>query len=457
MFFFLQTYSDDIFKCAEKVLKQYNGSDISGSPFTVTIIAPMWGSLFPDAILFSRELAIHLAKFPQVKVGFLVPECSCSESDKRDAAMYSVTIVEAKKRLGFDDPVDCLLFPPEDITTDIVVGVGERSGKIAQILKHFYQCKNIYIALDSLDEYACQLEVKTNWGKEKLHTQRDQNVARSQMADLFVAAGPKMHDKLSASLRYHKKVVFKVTPGILREFSDVGHAFNEQTRFRILIRGGENPDNFEQEGLKTAAEAVATLADKSYHLLCVCAATGHYERLVEKFCQCGVSRSQLTIRSPPKREEELKSLLCAVDLAVMPSSEGEFGMMALTAFSSGLPVLVHEYSGFGEALREVRFGASSTVDSDNAYVWAKAIKRVRITDRRIRLEEASILRSEYDKKYSWEKQCGALVRTMLTMVSGMTFFDALNLVRSYKFQSITCIYLTCSNFVHVKVVSFELK
>ena len=103
----------------------------------------------------------------------------------------------------------------------------------------------------------------------------------------------------------------------------------------------------------------------------------------------------------------------------MPSSEEGFGMMALAALSSGLPVLVHGDSGFGEALQPVKFGASSTEDSEDAKMWAKAIKAVQKKNRKNRLEEAALLRVHYDEKYSWKKQYGVLVETMSSMVSGM--------------------------------------
>ena len=44
-----------------------------------------------------------------------------------------------------------------------------------------------------------------------------------EMADLLVAFGPKMADKLSASLSHQKKRVFESTPGILSKFVDVIH------------------------------------------------------------------------------------------------------------------------------------------------------------------------------------------------------------------------------------------
>ena len=432
MFFILQQnnlFTEEATNLAEQVKKECNGRYSSDNPLKVTILGYKWDSWCFDSAFLTRKLAIHLAKFPEVKVQFLVPEKSCSERHKKDAASrYGVTIVEAREQPGFDEPTDWLYCPPQDFTTDIVVGAGERLGKIAQVFKKHHLCKNIHVVSDPYEEILrlCSDSLQII---ERLQTQFctlecDNNVGLSQMADLVVAPGPKMHEELSRSLSYHKKNVLKLTPGVLDEFSDVEQATAERANFRILMFGGGYPDNFEQEGLKTAAKAVAELNDKSYHLLYVGAAKGKHKKFVKEFCQCGVSKSQLTIRSLPKSEEVLKSLFCESDLAIMPSSELGFGMMGLAALSSGLPVLVHEDSGFGKALQEVLYGTPSTVYSEDANVWAKAIKRVRNTGRKTRLEAAAILRSCYDEKYSWEKQCGDLVQKMLTMVTGMNFFDA---------------------------------
>lgn len=418
-------HSTEITNFTEQVKVQCsNGNYSSDSPLKITILGFSGGVSVLDSRAFSQELAIQLAKIPGVKVTFLVPESSFSRFFKRQVAVASVAIVEAQEIPGFDDPYDWLYFPPQDLKTDIVVGAGERLGKTAQVFKELHQCKSILITSDPLEKRAILLEKRRILEQQIAHCEEcndNDNVGLSQIADLAVALGPKMHDKLSASLSYHKKDVFKFTPGILSEFSDVTHATNERTNFRILMLGGGDPDNFEREGLNTAAEAVAELKDKSYHLFYIGAAEGKHEQFAKKFCQLGVLRSQLTIRSLPKSEEVLKRLFCEVDLAIMPSSEQGFQMVALAALSSGLPVLVHEDSGFGVALKEVRFGTSSTVDSDDANVWALAIRRVRKTERETRLQEAVSLRSDYNKKYSWEKQCRALIQKMLAMVSGMNF------------------------------------
>ena len=458
--FFLQRYPHSVIKkCTEQVKEQCSFKGYSSdNPLKVTILSSKRDLFTLDSMFFSQDLALQLAKIPNVKVTFLVPENSYIYSFcKREATIAGFTIVEAQKIPGFDDPDDWLYFPPQDLKTDIVVGAGARFGKVAQVFKELFQCKSIYISSDPLEKRAVLLEKRRILDKQIAHhAERNHcdNVGLSQMADLAVALGPKMHDKLSRSnsLRCQKNV-FEFTPGILSNFSDVTQATNEGKNFRMLMLGGGDPDNFEQEGLNTAAEAVAELKDKSYHLFYVGAAEWKHEQFVKKICQFGVSRSQLTIRSFPKSEEELKSLFCEVDLAIMPSSEQGFGMEALAALSSGLPVLVHEDSGFGVALKEVNFGTSSTVESEDANAWAKEIKKVRKTERKTRLEQAALLRLNYDKMYSWEKQCGALVQKMLTMVSGMNFFQ---LTLSFFSLSIVTNFNQLFELCHL-IFSFEFK
>lgn len=98
-------------------------------------------------------------------------------------------------------------------------------------------------------------------------------------------------------------------------------------------------------------------------------------------------------------------------------SDWQFGMMGLAALSSGLSVLVHGESGFGEALKAVKFGDTATVDSEDATEWAQKIKKLRKISRQLRREQASELRSFCNEKYSWGKQLGALVKEMLSMMS----------------------------------------
>ena len=225
-----------------------------------------------DFSLLSRELAKQLARFSDVKVTYLVPENSCSEWEKRAAVRHGVTIVEAKEQPGFsDDPVEWLSFPPEGLSTDIVVGVGKKLSKMAQIFKKVHRrCQSIFIASDPYEELCLELTELSDRRdkKEKQKSQlRDKgNVVDIPVGDLSVAIGPKMYDEHCQS---QKTRVFKLTPGILSDFADITHDTSERTKFKMLLMGGDDPEYFDCEGLDTVAKAVAELNDRSYELVYV--------------------------------------------------------------------------------------------------------------------------------------------------------------------------------------------
>ena len=386
-----------------------------GQPINITILANEFNGY---SSFFPKELAKQLAKFTQtgVEVSLLVPESAqIKDWDKRRLEENGVTIVKAKKCPCSPYSIDWLCYPPEKLKSGIVIGIGERLGKIAQHWKERYQCKSIYI------------DQGNGWSPnsykvvESYEDLEDYRKELSIAANIAVAIGPKTTDDLSASLRSEGKQVYNLTPGIISEFSNLNHATCDGRNYRVLLLGGANPDNFFKDGLQTAADAVAELKNNSYHLIYVGAGKGTEQQFKDLFHKCGVSKSQLRIRSLPKTDDEWKKLFLEVDLAIMPSGDKEFGLEALLALSAGLPVLVHGESGFGEALRDVTFGTSAIVDSDDANEWASRIKKIRETDRKTRLKQAAELRSNYDEKYSWEKQLTPLVAMMFMMVSGMIF------------------------------------
>ena len=390
-----------------------------GQPIKITILA---NEFIGFSSFFLKELAKQLAEFSQtgVEVSFLVPESAqINDWHKRRLEENGVTIVKAKKQPGFTDPIDWLCYPPEKLKSGIVIGIGARLGKIALHWKERYQCKSIYIDDQGDDWLFSSYEV--------VETYEDLQDCRKNLpiaANIAVAIGPKTTDDLSASLRSEGKQVVNLTPGIISEFSNLNHATNDGRNYRVLLLGGDNPDNFFKDGLKTAADAVAELKNNSYHLIYVGAGKGTEQQFKDLFHKYGVSKSKLRIRSLPKTDDEWKKLFLEVDLAIMPSGDKEFGLEALLALSAGLPVLVHGESGFGEALRDVTFGTSAIVDSDDAREWTSRIKAIRETDRKTRLEQAAMLRSKYDEKYSWKKQLTPLVAMMFSMVFGVVFISS---------------------------------
>ncbi len=366
----------------------------------------------------NRQLATLLAKHKQIEVTLLVPQFACSEEEKRAARNCNVIVREAEKRPGYNDPLDWLSFPPRDLAIDIVLGHGGKLGKQAQVIRESHSCKWVQVVYTALEELGMHkiYPKAISKGEEKNRTEVD----LCKLANLVMAVGPKLTEAYSSYLRSCKKHqdIIQLTPGIFSEFSKVKQATNDSNKFNVLIFGRGDPEDFSLKGYDIAAKAIVELKDRSYHLIFVGATDGKQDEVAANLLQYGISNDQLIVRKFVQSKERLKELFCEADLAIMPSRTEGFGLMALEALSAGLPILVSGNSGFGDALHVLPVGKPPVVDSADPKDWAEAIRAVRLKDRAERLEETQRLRMCYEEKYSWEKQCIALVEKMWNMVHG---------------------------------------
>ena len=389
----------------------------SGTALSVTLLASELDSSKGGLSTLNRELATELAQHEQVKVTVLVPQYSCSEEGKRTAESYNVSITEAVRRPGYDDPLDWLSSPPEDLTIDIIVGHGGKLGKQAQFIRNSHKCKWVQVLHTAPEE----LGMYKNYPKaiSKGEEKNRIEIELCELADAVAAVGPKLTEAYSSYLRFCKKHqdIIELTPGISSEFSDITQATNERDKFKVLTFGRGDREDFSLKGYDIAAKALVELKDSSYHLVFVGAPDGKQDEVAENLLQSGISRNQLFVRRFIQRKE-LKKLFCEVDLAIMPSRTERFGLTALEALSAGLPILVSGNSGFGDTLRTLPLGKPFVMDSADPKDWAKAIDAVRLKDRAKRLQEIQRLRASYEEKFSWKKQCGALVEKMWTLVHG---------------------------------------
>ena len=379
-----------------------------GGPLKITLIGDEWGSSKGGLSTLNRELAKNLARQPGVEVTILLPHYS--EREKQEANDCRVSLATPEPMPGFDS-IRGLSFPREDHDIDVVIGHGQKLGAPAQVIAKQRKCKRVHVVHTASEELAMFKEGETaiQKGGEKRRTEVD----LCEEADIVVAIGPKLKEDISAKLRYRKdKCVIGITPGIFQEFAKMEQASEEGGRFRILVFGRGDSEDFELKGYDIAAEAVASLKDKSYLLQFVGAPNGKEKEVTDEFLKCGIPSSQLIVQGFVKSRDALKLFFFEADLAVMPSRTEGFGLTALEALSAGLPILVSDNSGLGKAIKTIPFGRAFLVDSDNAEEWGKAISRVRETPREIRLKEACSLREAYDKKYKWETQCENLVKKM---------------------------------------------
>ena len=368
-----------------------------------------------DLSTINRELAIQLAKHPDVDVSILLP--NCSGEDRSSAESHNVKLIEADKTPGVE-PVLCLSSPPINHTMDCVIGHGVHLGRpIASIKRNpnYSHCKWIQVVHSAPEEDGMYKNISE--GQKMQETE----IQLCKMADQVITIGPKLAEAYKCYLRPVKqeKKVFDLTPSIFSEFLKVEQATEERRTFCILVIGsGDSCEDFNVKGYDIAAKAIAELKDESYKLKFVCPAGGKGDIVAKKLLHHGISRNQLIVRSFDDSRKVLADLFCEVDLAIMPSRTEGFGTTALEALSAGLPVLVSGNSGLGEALKKVPLGSQCVVDSEDPKDWAKEIKYVRQKEREVRLLESRFLHVMYLERYSWKESCKSLVIKMRNLVFG---------------------------------------
>ena len=399
---------------ANKTLKRRRSNkSTTCRQLNVTLLAAEWGSKYGDMSTMNKELAINLAKVQwcknervEVEVTFFVP--NCNDQEKREAEKLNVTLVEAKKYPGMDIYYS-LCFPTGDPPIDVVIGHDVMFGGQAPVIKDQQNCGWVHV-------------VHTDPKEPNGQTENKDMIKLCENADLVMTVGPKLKEVCSNQLRGCGKEdnVFEFTPGIIEELF-VQHARRDSATFRVLLLGRTDPKDFKQKGYDVVVKAFKDeLKGENYCLVLVCAPSkraGEIREYLKR--EFGIPDELVEVKEFTESREELKSLFRQVDLAIMPSRIAGFGLSALEALSAGLPILVSNNSGLAHALREIKFGDSCIVDSDDAKEWAKKIKAVRKKGRETtRLPEIELLRSSYKKKYSWQKQCTSFVEKIWDMVDG---------------------------------------
>ena len=381
----------------------------------VTILASEWGSRKGGLSTINRELALQLAKCPEVEITFFLPQCS--QEDKKVALQNNVKIVEAAPLPGIEQ-LEWLCFPPDHLQIDIIVGHGVKLGKQAQVIKKSKKCKWLQVVHTDPEELGMFKNYSNpiSKGEEKHKTE----VELCKMADHVVGVGPKLSEAFRSYLRSCRKddTVLDFTPGVFEEFAAVKQVRSERQQHSVLVFGRGDVEDFKLKGFDIAGKAIAALEDT--RLVFVGAPDGKHEEIAKRLTECGVPERRLRVRGFVKERESLKDLFREVDLLIVPSRTG-FGLTGLEALSAGLPVLVSRNTGFGEALCSVPFGTAHVVDSDEPAHWTSAIRGIWAKDRKRRLEEAEMLRDSFDKKYSWARQIKDLIEKMISWVYGMNF------------------------------------
>ena len=170
----------------------------------VTLLSSEWNSTKGGFSTINRELAVQLAKHPDVEVSVFLPQCS--EEDKKIAASLNVKIIEAEELPGLE-PVLWLVSVPENHVMDCVIGHGVHLGRQIPVIKRQNRhCKWIQIVHTAPEDLGmCQTYANAISKSEK---KQQTEVKLCEMADQVVAVGPKLANAFSCFVHPFQKEVF---------------------------------------------------------------------------------------------------------------------------------------------------------------------------------------------------------------------------------------------------------
>ena len=227
----------------------------ASSKVKVTILASEWGSSKGGLSTINRELAIQLAKCPEVEITFFVPQCS--EEDRNVALSNNIDIVEARRLPGYEE-LEWLSFPPEHLQIDVIFGHGVKLGRQAQVIRDSHKCKWVQVVHTDPEE----LRMFKSYANPILKGEEKHNVEVElcELADFVVGVGPKLSEAFRSYLRWcHKdQTVLDFTPGIFDEFMSVRQVSDKRKPRKILVFGRGDAEDFELKGFDIAAKAVAS-------------------------------------------------------------------------------------------------------------------------------------------------------------------------------------------------------
>ena len=405
------------------------------------LLASEWGSKLGGLSTFNRELAIQLAKHPDVQVSVFLPKCD--QEGKIVALNNNVTLVD-----------NWTYMPAKDKQIDFVIGQGVSLGRKAQLIQKEHNCKWVQFLHTDPEELAM---IKDHSDAiTRIENEHREELDLCVMADLVVAVGPKLAGAYQSYLYSCEKDqnVFVLTPGIFSEISRIVHRKQDGGKCRVLALSRRDAEDVTLKGYNIAAKAVAKLNDD--HIIFISAPDKKKDEVVDRLqVEYKIPRERLKVRSfqklrdklqkqreevniaitssptqgfklvPLEDREQMKQQFSEADLAVMPSRTEDFGLVALEAMSAGLPVLVSANSGFGEALENVSFGSPRVIKSEDSSVWAEQIESVWAKERKVRLNEYEAARDSYAETYSWEDHCRNLVKEMRSILRNCKFLHAL--------------------------------
>jgi len=378
----------------------------------VMFICDEWKSTKGGLSTFNRCFAENVAKYcSHIDVSCYVQQSD--ENDRENAKKKSVTLLTAVKLPGNRNQMDWLKCLPKELPNpDVVITHGRKFGPIAPFImqKASSTCcwvQVVHVFCQDIGKY----KARSSKGEDPIEDNENKHQDELELceaADAVVTVGTKLWEKYSKCLP--ETTVRVITPGIVEDYP-LYEPRQERLRlsdgdgvFDVLMVGRTQREDLRLKGYDVIAKAVSLLGRK-VHLTLV-GSERNQQKEVEKWflTKTSIYKKQLTVCRYGDREILIRKFKSS-DLFVLPSREDAFGMAALEALSSGIPILVSESSGIADVLRKVENGASFIVSSNDPADWARRIRQVSIQEPRDRYDAARRLRENYIENYPWKQAC----------------------------------------------------
>lgn len=331
-----------------------------------------------------------------IQVACLVLDATDQESIA--ATRDGVNLIKATLQPGICPGDQQLLLLHDDFPfkVDLVIGHGMVSGAAAAIQGKRLNCKVLHIFHNLPGEDDDCLTDLVSIGREE--TERD----LALKADFVAGIGPLLVEQWSMILN---REVFMIMPGM----PDVLPRNQIPTpQSRCLILG--NMHNSKVNGLDLATDALVHCRQREnpIHLTVLGTERENVRDLKEHLKnRCGSSQVDVVVKPLDVSSEVVRVEVRGVSLVLIPSPSDGFGLVALEAISSGVPVLISNSCGFAAVLsKEFRwqfadFLCCTKEGSDIACSWTSAIDHI-LDDRGKAFDLAAALREKWKLKFTWQ-------------------------------------------------------
>ena len=221
-----------------------------------------------------------------------------------------------------------------------------------------------------------------------------------QAADELITCSQAMREDVITQLGANPDAVSVVLNGI-----DEGvWSTDEDQRRRARVRwGGTGPllmftGRLEVEkGIYTMLDALPTILERHPDVrLIVAGQGGQGPQFDADIVERGLSPN--VVRAGWLSEDELKALIAAADVALVPSLYEPFGLVALEAMALGTPVVVARTGGLADIVEEGRTGLSFT-PGEPGDLAAAVIET--LSDQQAARLRADLARAELPKRFDW--------------------------------------------------------